>query len=164
MEQLQQLLAIRGLRLERLRVELAEKMAVLAAVDRELVVAADEVARVAQQRSAWERDWQQWLQHDRVLRRGQDFNLSHMALSAWEQDAKEIYEEVLGRRQQAATEADEVRQRLIKAEQRYQALAEQLQAWRRQQVARRAALSDARSQDEAAARIAGHRNEIGVTV
>jgi hypothetical protein len=148
MEQLQQLLRIRVLRLDCLRSELARELAALRVVDDELAIAADEVARAAQQRVLWENDWQQWLHRDGVLRHGQEYNLSHVALSAWEQDAKEVHDEVLGRREQAAAVVKEVRQRVLKAEQRCEALREQLESQRRQQLFRRAALVDSRSNDE----------------
>lgn len=153
MEQLRLVLKIRQLRLECLRIELSRRLAALFVVDQELSAAAGEVARVAQQRAIWEHEWQQWLHEDGVLRHGQDYNLSHIALSAWEQDVQEIYDEVLARREQAAAEVNEIRQRLLLAEQRCEALQKQLCALERQQVSRRAALIDSRSQDEAAARI-----------
>lgn len=152
MSQLQAVLNIRELRLELVRAELAQRLAELAAVDAELRAAADEVERVAQQRVLWEHEWQRWLHQDGVLRHGQDYNLSHVALSAWEQDAKAAYDEVLARRQQAAAAADEVRQRLVKAQQRCDVMKEELHRLQRLESARRAALLDSRSQDDAAAR------------
>lgn len=157
MEQLRLVLKIRQLRLECLRIELSQRLAALAVVDQELSNAAGEVARVARQRAIWEHEWQQWLHEDGVLRHGQDYNLSHIALSAWEQDAKEVYDEVFARREQAAAAVNEIRQRLLLAEQRCEALQKQLQAMERQHVSRRAALIDSRSQDEAAARISALR-------
>jgi hypothetical protein len=152
MSQLQAVLTIRELRLELVRAELAQRLAELAAVDAELQVAADEVARVARQRVLWEHEWQRWLHEDGVLRHGQDYNLSHVALSAWEQDAKVAYDEVLARREQAAAVADEVRRRLAKAQQRCDVMKDELHRLQRLETARRAALLDSRSQDDAAAR------------
>jgi hypothetical protein len=152
MSQLHAVLSIRELRLQLVRAELAERLAELAEVDAELKAAADEVNRVAQQRALWEHEWQRWLHQDGVLRHGQDYNLSHVALSAWEQDAKAAYDEVLVRREQAATAADEVRRRLAKAQQRCDVTRDELQRQQRLESARRAALLDSRSQDDAAAR------------
>jgi hypothetical protein len=152
MSQLQAVLTIRELRLELVRAELAQRLAELAAIDAELQVAADEIARVARQRLLWEHEWQRWLHEDGVLRHGQDYNLSHVALSAWEQDAKVAYDEVLARREQAAAVADEVRRRLAKAQQRCDVMKDELHRLRRLESARRAALLDSRSQDDAAAR------------
>ena len=152
MDPLQQLLRVRELRLDGLRAELARELAALRAVDEELTVAASEVARAALQRTIWEHDWQQWLRHDGVLRHGQDYNLSHVALSAWEQDAREVHDEIAVRREQAAVIVGEVRQRVLQAERRCAALREQLQTLRRQWLARHAALMDSRANDEAAAR------------
>jgi hypothetical protein len=152
MSQLHAVLSIRELRLELVRTELAKRLAELAEIDAELRVAADEIARVARQRALWEHEWQRWLHQDGVLRHGQDYNLSHVALSAWEQDAKVAYEEILVRRQRAAALADEVRQRLLKAQQRCDVMKEELHRVQRLESAKRAALLDSRSQDDAAAR------------
>jgi hypothetical protein len=152
MSQLHAVLTIRELRLELVRAELAERLAELAAIDAELQAAGDEINRVARQRTLWEHEWQRWLHQDGVLRHGQDYNLSHVALSAWEQDAKDAYDEVLARREQAAAAADEVRRRLAKAQQRCDVMRDELQRLQRLESARRAALLDSRSQDDAAAR------------
>jgi hypothetical protein len=152
MSQLQTVLSIRELRLELVRAELAQRLAELAEIDAELRAAADEIARVAQQRALWEHEWQRWLHQDGVLRHGQDYNLSHVALSAWEQDAKAAYDEILARREQAAAVVNEVRQRLAKAQQRCDVMRDELQRLRRLETGRRAALLDSRSQDDAAAR------------
>jgi hypothetical protein len=152
MSQLQAVLTIRELRLELVRAELAQRLAELAVIDGELQVAADEIARVARQRTLWEHEWQRWLHQDGVLRHGQDYNLSHVALSAWEHDAKDAYDEVFARREQAATVANEVHQRLAKAQQRFDVMKEELHRLRRLELAKRAALLDSRSQDDAAAR------------
>ena len=152
MSQLQAVLTIRELRLESIRAELAQRVAELAALDTELQAAADEIARVARQRALWEHEWQRWLHQDGVLRHGQDYNLSHVALSAWEQDAKAAYDEIFGMRTQAAAVADEVRQRLAKAQQRCDVMKDELHRLRRLESARRAALLDSRSQEDAAAR------------
>jgi hypothetical protein len=153
MSQLQAVLTIRELRLELVRAELAQRLAELAAVDVELRAAADEVARVAGQRVLWEHEWQRWLHQDGVLRHGQDYNLSHVALSAWEQDAKATYDEIAAKREQAAAVANEVRQRLAKAQQRCDVMKEELHRLRRVEASRRAALLDSRSQDDAAGRL-----------
>jgi hypothetical protein len=152
MSQLQAVLTIRELRLELVRAELAQRLAELAAIDAELQVAADEIERVARQRVLWEHEWQRWLHQDGVLRHGQDYNLSHVALSAWEQDAKAAYDEIAARREQAAAAANEVRQRLLKAQQRCDVMREELQRQHRLESSRRVALLDSRSQDDAAAR------------
>jgi hypothetical protein len=152
MSQLQAVLSIRELRLQLVRAELAERLAELAAIDAELKAAADEIDAVARQRALWEHEWQRWLHQDGVLRHGQEYNLSHVALSAWELDAKAAYDEVLARRKQAEAAADEVRKRLAKAQQRCDAMRDELHRLQRQESARRAALLDSRSQDDAAAR------------
>lgn len=152
MSQLHAVLTIRELRLELIRAELAERLAELAAIDAELQAARDEIDRAARQRTLWEHEWQRWLHRDGVLHHGQDYNLSHVALSAWEQDAKAAYDEVMVRREQVATAADEVRKRLAKAQQRCDVMRDELQRQQRQESARRAALLDSRSQDDAAAR------------
>jgi hypothetical protein len=152
MSQLQAVLTIRELRLELVRAELAQRLAELAAIDAELQVAADEIDRVARQRVLWEHEWQRWLHQDGVLRHGQDYNLSHVALSAWEQDTKAAYDEIAARREQAAAAANEVRQRLLKAQQRCDVMREELQRQHRLESSRRVALLDSRSQADAAAR------------
>lgn len=148
MEQLRKLIAIREVRLDRLRAELAQRLAALGRIDEELAGITAELAQIARQRVAWEHEWQRWMHHDRVLRHGQDYNLSHLALSAWERDARQAHEEVSVRRAQAAAEAGETRRRFAKAEQRFEALQEQLHKLVRQHASRRIALADSRSQDE----------------
>ncbi len=151
MEQLRDLLTIHEMRRERLRAELAQRLAALAAVDEELGAVDDELAQIARQRLEWEHAWQRWLYDDRVLSHGQDYNLSHLALSAWERDARQARDEISARHVRAAAEVDEVRRRLVKAERRLEVLQEWLhERWRRQ-AARRCALVDSRSQDEARA-------------
>lgn len=151
MEQLRNLLEIREIRLRRLQDELARQRAALALVDEELASIDSELAQIARQRVLWEHEWQQWLHRDGVLRHGQDYNLSHVALSAWQEDAMQARAEASIRREQAAEKVDQVRQRLLKAEQRVQALRQQLQDMQRQRVVQRVALDDSRAQDEAVA-------------
>lgn len=149
MEQLRKLLEIREIRLRRLHDELARERAALALVDEEIASIDSELAQIARQRTLWEHEWQQWLQRDGVLQHGQDYNLSHVALSAWQQDAMQARAEASNRREQAVARADHVRQRLLKAEQRVRALRQQLHDVKRQRVVQRAALDDSRAQDEA---------------
>jgi chromosome segregation ATPase len=148
MEQLRNLLAVRELRVNRIRAELAQSMAVLADVDAELASINEELAQIARQRFAWERDWQQWLQQDRVIRHGQDYSLAHTALSAWGRDAKQAHEEVSARHERVVTEVRAIRQRLYKAEQLLQALQEQSRTIEHRRQMRRIALVESRSQDE----------------
>ncbi|MET0533992.1 MAG: hypothetical protein ABW171_07180, partial [Steroidobacter sp.] len=152
MEQLHNLLEIREIRLRRLQDEFARQRAVLALVDEEIASIDNELAQIARQRVLWEHEWQQWLQRDGVLRHGQDYNLSHVALSAWRQDAMQARAETWIRREQAAAQVDQVRQRLLKAEQRIRALRQQLHDAKRQRVVQRVALDDSRAQDEAVPR------------
>lgn len=149
MEQLRNLLEIREIRLRRLQDELARQRAALALVDEEIASIDSELAQIARQRVLWEHEWQQWLQRDGVLRHGQDYNLSHVALSAWQQDAMQARTEASVRREQAAARTDQVRQQLLKAQQRVEALRQQLNDLRRKWVVQRVALDDSRAQDEA---------------
>lgn len=148
MEQLRNLLVIREIRLRRLHDEFARQRAVLALVDAEIASIESELAQIARQRVLWEHEWQQWLRRDGVLRHGQDYNLSHVALSAWQHDAMQARAEASVRREQAAAQVDQVRQRLLKAEQRVQALRQQLHDIKHERVVQRVALDDSRAQDE----------------
>jgi len=152
MEQLHILLEIREIRLRRLQDEFLRQRAALGLVDAEIASIDGELAQIARQRVLWEHEWQQWLHRDGVLQHGQDYNLSHIALSAWQQDATQARSEASGRREQAAAKVDQVRQRLVKAEQRVRALRQQLQDMQRQRGVERVALDDSRAQDEAIAR------------
>lgn len=148
MEQLRNLLAVRELRVNRIRAELAQIMAVLADVAAELASVNEELAQIRRQRIAWEQDWQRWLQQDRLIRHGQDYSLAHTALSAWEQDAKQVHQEVSERREQVMVEVRAIRQRLHKAEQLLQAMQEQWRTVEHRRQVCRMALVESRSQDE----------------
>jgi septation ring formation regulator EzrA len=146
--QLRLLVGVRELRLSKLRAELALRTAAFAEVAAELATLDEELAQIARQREAWERDWQHWLHQDRVIRHGQDYSLAHTALSAWERDARQAHEEVWARHEQAGAELRIIRSKVLKAEQLLQALREQLQTMERREHRRRIALAESRLQDE----------------
>lgn len=146
--QLQQLLSVRELRVNRIRSEFSLAAAALAEIDAELASINEELAQIARQRAAWERDWQHWLHQDRVIRHGQDYNLAHTALSAWEQDANQVHQHVSKRHAQALDEVLAIRARLLKAEQLLEVLRQELRSLQRRDCVRRIALAESRSQDE----------------
>jgi hypothetical protein len=146
--QLQQLLSVRELRVNRIRSELALAAAALAEIEDELAGINEELAQIAQQRAAWERDWQHWLHEDRVIRHGQDYSLAHTALSAWEQDANHVHRQVSARHAKALAEVLSIRARLLKAEQLLEVLRQELIATQRREAVRRIALAESRLQDE----------------
>ena len=146
--QLQQLLSVRELRVNRIRAEFAVASAALAEIEAELASINEELAQIAQQRAAWERDWQHWLHQDRVIRHGQDYSLAHTALSAWEQDANQVHHQVSNRHAKALSEVLSIRARLLKAEQLLEVLRQELRAMQRRDYARRIALAESRLQDE----------------
>ena len=146
--QLQQLLSVRELRVKRIRSELALASAALAEVEDELASINEELAQIAQQRAAWERDWQHWLHEDRVIRHGQDYSLAHTALSAWEQDAHHVHEKVSTRHAEALADVLSIRARLLKAEQLLEVLRQELRTIQRRDYVRRIALAESRLQDE----------------
>lgn len=149
MEQLRKLLAVRELRLKRIRAQLARVLSAFEAVDSELACVDAELRQIAQQRQAWERDWQQWLRQNGVVRHGQDYNLAHTALSAWERDAAKAREEILVRHRRALEQVQAAKQLMLKAEQQLQALRDQVRDQERRGRARRAALFESRQQDDA---------------
>ena len=151
-EQLRQVLAVREAHLQTMRARLAEVQAVLAAVDEEVAVIDRELRQIAGQRATWEREWQQWLQHDRVLRHGQDYSLTHMALSIWEQDTREFRAEVWQRREAAASEVDAARSVLLTAQLKADALREKLNAMEKLRRAQLEAILDERASDDVISR------------
>jgi hypothetical protein len=146
--QLQQLLSVRELRVNRIRSELALASATLAEIADELASINEELEQIAQQRAAWERDWQHWLHQDGVIRHGQDYSLAHTALSAWEQDANHVHRQVSTRHAKALAEVLSIRARLFKAEQLLEVLRQELRAMQRRDYLHRIALAESRLQDE----------------
>lgn len=147
-EQLRKLLAVREAHLQALRGKLLALQAVLARIDEEVAVLDAELQQISTQRAHWERAWQHWLHQDRMLRHGQDYNLTHVALSAWERDAQEARAEVRQRREQAANDVAAQRSLVLNAQRKVDAIQEQLQQARRRQRATREAILDSRSHDE----------------
>ena len=142
------LLSIRQLRANSIRAELAQALSVLAEIEQELASVTKELQQIALQRATWECDWQRWLRADGIVRHGQDYNLAHTALSAWEQDATQARDEIVVRRTQAAQQVREIRQRLLKAEQLLDAMQEQLRSMQHRERVRRVALTESRVVDE----------------
>ena len=147
-EQLRQVLAVREAHLQTMRARLAELQAVLDAIDEEVAVIDRELRQIAEQRATWEREWQQWLLHDRVLRHGQDYSLTHMALSIWEQDTLELRAEVWQRREAAESEVDAARAVLLTAQRKADALREELHAMEKLRRAQLEAVLDERMCDD----------------
>lgn len=147
-DELQQLSSIREAQLDALQSLLARRLAALAEVDAELSAIDAELAQIAAQRAIWEQQWQHWLQKDQVLQHGQDYNLAHVALSAWETEAKQARIEIAERRRVASDEAQTARAAVMKARMRVDALADMLREARRSHRVRHAALLDSRAQDE----------------
>jgi hypothetical protein len=148
-EQLRQVLAVREAHLLRMRARLAELQAALAAVDQEVALLDAELQQIADQRATWEREWQHWLHHDRVLRHGQDYSLTHMALSIWERDTRDLRAEVWQRREAAANDVDASRALLLTAQRKADALREKLREAERLRRAQLEAVLDSRAHDDA---------------
>lgn len=146
--ELQQLLSVREAQLDALQALLARRLAALAEVDAELSAIDAELAQIAAQRANWEQQWQHWLQKDQLLQHGQDYNLTHVALSSWESEAKQARSEIAERHRVAANEAQTARTAVMKARMRVDALADMLKEARRSHRVRHAALLDSRAQDE----------------
>lgn len=151
-EHLRQVLAVREAHLQTMRAHLAELQAALTAVDEEVAVIDRELQQIAEQRATWEREWQQWLRHDRVLRHGQDYSLMHMALSIWEQDTRELRAEAWQRREAAASEVDAARSVLLKAQRKADALRDKLNETQKLRQAQLEAVLDERAHDDVMAR------------
>lgn len=147
-EQVRRLLAVREAHLQALRGRMIELLAALSQVDEEVAVLDAELQQISTQRAQWERAWQHWLHHDRMLRHGQDYNLTHVALSAWERDAREARAEVWQRREQVADDVAAQRSLVLSAQRKVDAIQEELRQARRRQRAAREAMLDSRSHDE----------------
>lgn len=144
-EQLRQVLAVREAHLQTMRARLSELQAVLTEVDAEVAAIDGELQQIADQRATWEREWQHWLHHDRVLRHGQDYNLTHVALSIWEQDTRELRAEVWQRREAAASDVGAARALVLTAQRKADALREKLREAERLRRAQFEAMIDARA-------------------
>ena len=151
-DELQQLLSVREAQLDALQALLARRLAALAEVDAELKAIDAELAQIAAQRAVWEQQWQHWLSKDQVLQHGQDYNLTHVALSAWEREAQQARVEIAERHRVASEEAQAARTAVMQAKVRVDALADMLKEARRLHRIRLAALLDSRAQDELASR------------
>ena len=117
-EEIGKLLAVRTARLGVLESALTAAIAARSTIDAELTELDAELQRIARQRSAWERGWQQWLCREGVLHQGQEYNLYHLKLAAWEADVSEQRAEVKERWERAEAEAVRVRHLVYEARQR----------------------------------------------
>jgi hypothetical protein len=151
---LHKLVVVREARLQVAQAALTRTHAALAAVDLELATLDGELQEIAQQRAVWENQWQSWLHEDCVLRHGQDYNLCHVNLSAWERDVREQRTEVEERRQAAEEEVRTARSAVLAAERRVELLKEELASEIRRRRSRHISLMESRAQEEISSRIA----------
>lgn len=118
----------------------ARETAVLAAIDQERIDVDGELRLIGDQRAAWETQWQQWLREDGVLRRGQEYNLYHLTLSAWEEEVRERLDEVLERHRAAKEKVDAARAAMLRQQSRLDVLRRELATaktrWRSQRIGR----------------------------
>lgn len=146
--ELQQLLSVRQVRLGALQSSLARQLLLLGEVDAAMAAIDAELAQIAAQRAIWEQQWQHWLREDRVLQHGRDYNLSHVALSAWAGEAAQARAEIAERHRVESAAAQAAREAVMQAQKRVDALAGMLGDARQSQRVRYEALLDSRSQDE----------------
>jgi hypothetical protein len=151
-EPLQQVLAVREAHLQTMQMRLADVQRVLDDIDEEVAAIDRDLGMITEQRATWEREWQHWLRHDRVLRHGQDYGLMHMALSIWQQDTQEARAEIWRRREAAANEVDAARAVLLGAQLKADALRQKLREMQKLHQARVEAVLDERMGEEVTSR------------
>ena len=134
---LQTMLAVREAHLRASEAEFARTAAALAVIDRELAAIDDEQRLIDQQRSAWETQWQQWLREDGVLCRGQEYNLYHLRLSAWESEVRERRAEVRERHRTAADAVNAARSSMLGNQLRADLLKRELVSAKKEWLSRR---------------------------
>ena len=127
-DHLQTLVSVREAHLRSAQTEFARTAVALAAIDQELTAIDDELRMIDQQRSAWETQWQKWLREDGVLRRGQEYNLYHLRLSAWENEVREQRAEVRERHRAAEDALDAARASMLRNQLRVDLLKRELAA------------------------------------
>lgn len=132
------LLEVRSARLEAAKGYLARMAADLAAAGRELAAVDAELRQIGEQRNAWEQEWQSWLRGSGAVHHGQEYNLYHLQLTAWENDAREQREEVQRHFAAANARVAAARAARLEAERRYRQMADRVEASARSLRARRA--------------------------
>ena len=147
-EQLTRLLSVREAHLHSAHVQLTRTAAALAVVERERAALDEELRLIATQRSGWERQWQHWLREDGVLCRGQEYNLLHLRLSAWETDTREQHAEVSERYRVAEDAVVAARASLRKHQLRADRLRRELEAASSKLRSRHSALAASRASDD----------------
>jgi hypothetical protein len=150
MEKLKELLAVREARLLVLRSELAKALAERAGIDSELAALCAELQQIDEQHRVWEDQWQNWLQDDRVLRHGQDYNLYHVTLTAWAEGVRDKQAQVQVRRASADEQVNTARKAVLKAQQRVDLLRREHTAAVRRTRARTAGLIESRAIEDLA--------------
>ena len=147
-EQLTRLLSVREAHLHSAHVQLTRAAAALAVVERERAALDEELQLIADQRSGWERQWQHWLREDGVLCRGQEYNLLHLRLSAWESDTREQRAEVSERYRVSEDAVIAARSSLRKHQLRADQLRRELETATRLTRSRNSARAASRASDD----------------
>ena len=145
------LLAVRTARLRVLESALTAALAARSVIDVELAELDAELQRIATQRLAWESGWQQWLCRQGVLHQGQEYNLYHLKLAAWEAEVREQRAEVQDRWKSAEAEVVRVRHLVCEARQCVEMLDKKRMAALQARRSRLATRSESRQNDELAA-------------
>jgi hypothetical protein len=116
--QWRQILRIRELRLQALRLDLQTALRDLRTIEEALAALDEEVEQVRSQRAVWNEQWQKWLRSDGVLCRGHTYNLRNLSLAAWEADAMERRVPLANAHAAVSERVDGLRKRAHEAQQR----------------------------------------------
>ncbi len=125
-ENLKKLLIVREARMRVAQDELWKPMKTLADVQKELDQLNKELGGLKEQRSVWEKQWQQWMSDDGVLRRGQEYNMHHVKLTALETDIAEAKTKVEEQRDEIQKQVDAARAEVLKAQMGVEALKKEI--------------------------------------
>jgi len=147
-EQLTKLLSVREAHLHSAHVQFTRAAAAHAVVERERTALDEELRLIGAQRSGWERQWQHWLRADGVLCRGQEYNLLHLRLTAWESDTRELHAEVSERYRESEAAVVTARTVLRRQQLRVDQLRRELEAAIRITRSRNSARAASRASDD----------------
>ena len=112
----------RATRLAILYRELQSQQAALEEANAAVEAVRDELHQAQRQRASWEGEWQSWMSAHGILRRGEDYNRYHIALTAWERDIREELEEMQSRAAAAAKDEATARDRVVRARKRLEVM------------------------------------------
>jgi len=157
-----QLLSVRATRLEMAKKRLAEPIAQLREVERELEQLGAAFQELDQQRAEWDRGWLEWIRRGGGLRRREAFSHHHARMSVREQDLTEQRDDAEERRGQIIQTLSEARTEVLICQRKLEQLERVAAAQRRESAVRAETAEAGDSEEQAIVRWLAARSSIQV--